>query len=215
MLRQLIASVVACALIAPVVRGETKLDTSTPKGAAGLFFKAMEEGKVDDAKAVAIGSEKQLKMLDLLVPMVSNFKALEAAAVKKWGEEGRKVLSDGNNSMDFAGELEKATVEENGDAAVIKTASNKEKEPMKLKKADGKWKVDLSSIPSDGLDDPKAATMLGAMGKIAKETADEIAADKYKTAAQAKEAMGQKILPLLLGGGLGQPGAAPATEPKK
>ena len=52
-------------------------------------------GDTTEAKSMATGSQKQLGILDTLVPVMSGFKQLENAAVKKWGEEGRKTLTEG------------------------------------------------------------------------------------------------------------------------
>jgi hypothetical protein len=197
-----------------------KADTSTPKAAASSFFKAMETGDTSAAKALASGSEKQLAVLDILVPVVSGFKQLEVAAVKKWGDEGRKTLTQGQGgagTFDFNEKLKTAKEEVTGDVATITPVTDKpedKKDPMKLKKVDGQWKLDMASIPADGLDDPNTTKMLKAMADIAKSTAAEIDQGKYPNAQAAKEAMGQKILPLILNGGAGAPGGAP-EQPKK
>lgn len=202
---------------------EDKPDTSNPKGAVSAFFKAMEKGDIPEAKSMATGSQKQLAILETLVPLMSGFKQLENAAVKKWGEEGKKVLAEGQGgggtSFNMDEELKNAKVDEKGDMATItpgeqSKSAGKDKSPMKLKKIEGKWKIDLASLPSEGLDDPNATRILKAMGDIAKATAAEVDAGKYATAEDAKKAMGEKMLPLLLGG-LGQPGGAPGNNAER
>jgi hypothetical protein len=69
--------------------------------------------------------------------------------------------------------------------------------------------MDMTSIPTEGLDDPNTGKILKGMAEIAKTTAAEIDAGKYADAKAAKEAMGQKILATLGVGG------APAEAPKK
>jgi hypothetical protein len=209
---------------APIARAA---DDSTPKGAAESFFKALETGDADKAKALATGDEKQMKMLDLLVPLVGNFKKMEQSAVKKWGEEGKKILQgDGPGSapsFDMDSELKNAKVEEKGEVATItpaKKEEGKESDPMKLKKVGGKWKIDMAAMPnSEGMDDPNAQKVLKGMGDIAKTMAGEIDQGKYKTVLEAKEAFGQKMLPLIFGAlgnqppGAGVPGAPAGTPP--
>jgi hypothetical protein len=195
-------------------------DASDVRDTAQKFFKAMEAGNAADAKAMATGTDKQLALLDTLVPVVSAFKDLEKSAVKKWGEEGRKTLTQGQggaNAFNFEEEIKKAKVNVEGQSATIIPESQKpedKKEPMKLKKVENKWKLDMGSIPSEGLDDPNATKMLKAMAEVAKSTATEIDQGKYQSAAAAKEAMGQKILPLILGAGAGGPGGPGATPPQ-
>ena len=113
MLRR-IASVLALCGVLVVTRAAVADDAADVKAAATSFFKAMEAGNASDAKAMASGSDKQLALLDTLVPVVSAFKQLENAAVKKWGEEGRKTLTQqgggGPSPFNFEEELKKADV---------------------------------------------------------------------------------------------------------
>jgi hypothetical protein len=90
---------------------------------------------------------------------------------------------------------------------------------MKLKKVEGKWKVDMSSVPAEGLDNPQTAQMMKVMSDAAKSTATEIEQGKFATAQDARQAMTQKILPAIMkmqqeqqgknapGGAPGAPGA--------
>jgi hypothetical protein len=211
-----IALLVVAVVAAPIVRAA---DTDTPKGTAQAFFKALEAGDSDKAKALATGDEKQMKMLDLLVPLVGNFKKMEQSAVKKWGDEGKKILQgDGpgaNPTFDMEAELKDAKIEEKGDTATItptKKAEGKDNDPMKLKKVAGKWKIDMAAMPnSDGMDDPNAQKVLKGMGDIAKAMAGEIDQGKYKSVVEAKQAFQQKMVPLIFGAlgqqPPGQPGA--------
>jgi len=220
MLRRLAPVLALCGALIAAPLSVRADDAADVKAAATGFFKAMETGNAAEAKAAASGSDKQLALLDTLVPVVSAFKQLENAAVKKWGEEGRKTLTQGQgggpNPFNFEEELKKADVKVDGGNATIMAANAKpeeKKEPMKLKKVEGKWKMDMGSIPSEGLDDPNTTKMLKAMADVAKSTATEIDQGKYASANAAKEAMGQKILPLILGAGAGGPGAGAPPQP--
>src|SRR3954467_13751943 len=133
------------------------IPADSPKGAAMQFFKAMETGDAKAARASATGSDKQLAMLDLLVPVLSGYKQLENAAVKKWGEGARKTLSQNGQggALDFEKQLKASTEKIEGDTATItSTSPEQQKEPMKLKKVDGKWKVDMSSMKAENMDNP-------------------------------------------------------------
>jgi len=194
-----------------------------PKGVATAFFKAMETGDLPAAKALAVGNEKQLAVLDVLVPVFHSFKQLEAAAVKKWGEEGRKTLTEGpGGGLNIAEKLKNAKVDVKGDAATITPVDTKpddKNNEMKLKKVEGKWRLDMASIPAEGFDDPKALKMFKGMAEIAQTTAKEVDQGKYASANDAKQAMGQKILQMMgialpPGAGPGQPGET-KEEPKK
>ena len=219
MLRRLATPLLLCALIAlaQVARAaDDQPDPSSPKGVAAAFFKAMESGDAATARSLATGQEKQLAVIDLLVPVFHSFKELETAAVKKWGEEGRKALSQnqggGPGSPDFNEQLKTAKEEINGDTATITPAGGNvdKKDQMKLKKVDGKWKLDMASLPSEGINDPDARKMLSAVAEVAKSTAAEIDQGKYATAKDAKDAMTKKLMPIIA-----PPTPAAKTPPKK
>jgi hypothetical protein len=222
MIRKLTLPVALCAL-ALLCRPVLAADDD-PKGVVTAFFKAMETGDVAGAKALAVGSDKQLAVLDVLVPVFHGFKQLETAAVKKWGEEGRKTLTEGpGGGLNVAEKLKNAKVDVKGDAATITPADAKPEDKnseMKLKKVEGKWKLDMASIPAEGMDDPKALKMFKGMAEVAQQTAKEVDQGKYASANEAKQAMGQKILQMMgialpPGAAPGQPGDAGKEEPKK
>jgi hypothetical protein len=185
-------------LVAPVALAQEKTDASTPKAAAVAFFKAMERGDVAAAKSMATGSDKQLGVLDVMVPLVQGFKQLERSAVKKWGDDGRKTLiqqSGSSGGLDFDEQVKNAKEEVNGDVATITPpdAKDTKKDPIKLKKVGAAWKLDMAAISADGIDDPTNRLRMTSMADIARQTATEIDAGQYPDAAAAKKAMGEKI----------------------
>ena len=101
--------------------------------------------------------------------------------------------------MDFEKQLKASAEKIEGDTATITSANpEQQREPMKLKKVDGKWKVDMSSMKADNMDNPQTAKMLQVMSDAAKATATEVEQGKYTSAEEAKKAMGQKIIPALM-----------------
>ena len=186
------------ALVATIAFHSRAQDISpdSPKGAASAFFKAMESGDAKAARAVAVGSEKQLAMLDLLVPVFGEFKKLENAAVKKWGEEARKGLSqDGQGGPDFDKQLKAATEKTDGDSATISPPDNRD--PIRLKKVDGRWKVDMGMLKVDEMDVADASKKWRLMSDAARSTAAEVEQGKYATPVDARKALEQKLSPVL------------------
>ncbi len=203
---------------------EAPADPAGPRGTVAAFFKAIEGGDGAAARAMVMGSEKQMAVLDAMVPVMSGFKALETAAVKKWGDDGKKIAQgEGGGpgpNLDIAKKLDGAKEQIADDVATVTPVADsagKEESPIKLKKVDGKWKIDLSGLPTDGMESPAALNMLKAMGDAAKKTAGEIEAGKYATVDAAKDALRQQILPILKSTkdaqrSATQPGAAPPTS---
>jgi hypothetical protein len=231
----LLAYPVACLLIAgcqssksgPGVAGGVggapsppPLNLSTPKDAAISFGKAVEAGDLAQAQAVSITDAGTKELLAAMVPLVGALKKLDTAAVAKFGPAGKNVAGGGNPGAQFSGQYEDAEVKESGDTATV--TGKKGGEPLKLKKVDGQWKVDLASM-TKGPDDARAMAMALPMFKgmttSAEETTAEITAGKYKTADEAKQAFTAKMMGGVLGGmkpgpgGPGQPGMGQVMPP--
>jgi hypothetical protein len=217
----------------PASAAEVKPDPSTPKGAAAALFKAMQSGDAAAVRPLVVGTDRQVALFQAMVPLTGAFKALETAAVKKFGPEGKQITGGGSATTpaaDLEDELEAAQEKIDGDTAELtpkataaadagKTAAAA-KPPMKLKRVDGVWKVDLASMPTEKLDTPASITLVQKMTGLARDTATEIDDGKYKTVDEAKLAFQQKILPAILQAaaadqaGANTPPPPPAVEEK-
>jgi hypothetical protein len=179
------------------------VDLSTPKAALKAFGEAIKSGNLAAAKAVTISDEKANKILEAFVPTFGAMKRLSDTAVKKYGEAGKSIGNDSKGGFEITDDLDKANIVETGDTATATMKDSKEKEPIKLKKIDGQWKVDFVSMMGEKgktEDVSKIAPIFAAMTKAANESADEIEAGKYKTADEAKKAVNMKMMSALLGG---------------
>jgi hypothetical protein len=164
-------------------------DLSNPKSTAVSFAKAVQSNDMAAAKATSTGSDEQYKMVEAMGQMMSGFKNFQSAAVAKFGDAGKSS----QGPPDIVADAEGSEVKTEGDTAtVINPKQPDDKDPMKLVKKDGKWKVDLSSMPMD-----EQAKMMAAsaskMKKALDETAEEIKANKYKTVQEAQQALGMKM----------------------
>jgi hypothetical protein len=190
------AMVVVCCAVAPLAARAADVDLSTPKAAAKTFGQGLSDGDAETVKAAAIANEDQVKALEALVRAVSNFKKVEEAAVAKFGDAGKSIANPG--SMSIGDELAKIdTAEEkiDGDSATLTPAESTQ--PLQLRKIDGQWKVDFAAMPGSE-QAAEALPMINAMADAATELADEISADKYKTAEEAKTALKQKLLAAMM-----------------
>jgi hypothetical protein len=196
-----------------------KVDLSTPKAGATAFAKALENGDLEAAKAASIADEKGVQILELLVPVMGSMKKFSDAATAKFGEEGKKISGENAEGLNIAKQIEEAEIKETGDTATLATKNSKE--PLKMKKVDGEWKVDIASMDTGGAaaDIEKAKPMFTAMAKAAAEETQAINEGKYKTADEAKQAFAMKLMAAMFsnmpkdamnpgaGGGMGAPGA--------
>jgi hypothetical protein len=183
-----------CAVLPMTVAAE--VDLSTPKAAAKTFGQGMSDGDIDQVKASVLADADQTKALEALVKVIANFKKVEEAAVAKFGEAGKTVASQQQMSVgEELAKIDQSTETIDGDNATLTAPDSQE--PLHLKKTDGQWKVDFSQMPgSDQI--AQALPMIDAMAGAAGELSTEIAADKYKTADEAKNALGQKMMAAMM-----------------
>jgi hypothetical protein len=174
-----------------------KGDLSTPKGAAKTFATALENGDADAAKKACTGGDP--KMIDSLANAAGNMKKMREAAISKFGDEGKTAFNgpDGDDMGMMTTKVDDAVEKIDGDKAMLTLKDGK---PLALKKVDGDWKVDVSEM--SGLGSSMGAAMFDSMGKAAKEVTDDVNTGKYKSAADAKTAFGQKMMGGVFGGGL-------------
>lgn len=187
--------VLAClALVAPARAAETgaadKVDFSDPKPVAVAFAKAMVAGDAKAVRATAVGTDEEFKTVEALGAIFPAIKKFKAACDAKFGPDNllSKNMAAG---QDPAAEVEKSDVKVDGDTATV-TNKNKpdEKEPMKLKKVEGKWKVALSSMGKDAGGIAKKAP---AVAKVFGDAAADIEAGKYQNAQDAMLGLAPKM----------------------
>ena len=136
-------------LAAPGAESTTRagLDLTTPKKAALAFAKALVAGDMETVKQTATGNPKEFSIVKSLGDMLQAMKRYEAAAVKKFGEEGKMSKED---SKDLVMEVEAADEKIEGEkATLVNKAVPNEKNPMALKKTGNEWKVDLGTLSND------------------------------------------------------------------
>lgn len=195
-----VLAVVVCAMV-----GSAQADQSTPKGAALMFGNALVAGDGKALRASAVGTEEEYKIVDALGTMVSAMKKLSDAAAEKYGKDN--PISASAKDMDIAAELEKSEAKIDGDTATIVNPTKDEKDPMKLVKKDGKWFVDLKSLPKDGMD--QVVKMAPAMAKAATEVTGDIKKGTYKDAMEAQQAFGTKMIAAMMEAAPKAPAPAP------
>jgi hypothetical protein len=185
---------------------KTKVDLSSPKATAKTFASAMEAGDSAAArKCFDVKDEEQGKAIDAVVELGGASTKLAEAARKKFGD-ANKILQGDDSPVGMAKELESAEEKITGDTATLTPKSGRK---MSLKKIGGEWKVDFAAmIGNEKMD--KVVPMFKAMAKALTETADEIGAGKFKTADEAKEAMGKKMMSAMFGNMGGKQPSHPA-----
>jgi hypothetical protein len=95
------------------------------------------------------------------------------------------------------------------DTARVRLAPDAEPLPFVL--ADGSWKLDLAAIVADDPQRlPEQIRLLRGLAKIMTQTADELAAGRYVTAADAQATLSQRVAEWI-----GRQSLPPATQPAR
>ncbi|MDB5304856.1 MAG: hypothetical protein JWM97_2405 [Phycisphaerales bacterium] len=200
-------------------------DESEIKQTAKSFAQAMSKGDADGARKYMVRTDDTDAMIDALTPVVAGRLKLDKALTSKFGEEGIKGVSGGigmNQAMtQYADHVDDADVKIDGNRATVSRKPDADNKPaaaaaardnaLHMKKVDGDWKVDMTSLQN--LQKLKQQIpMMQAMGKVMTDLADEVDGGKYKTVAEVNVAMKQKMLATFQGMARqgGRPGAAPA-----
>jgi hypothetical protein len=162
---------------------------SNPKTTAIAFAQAIQSNDMAAARASSVGSDEQYQMVEAMGQVMAAFKNYESTAVARFGDAARsKPLLP-----DVVADTQGSEVKTEGDTAtLINPKKPDDKEPMKLVKKDGTWKVDLASVPMDEQSRTMAASA-PKMKKALEDTADEIKAEKYKTIEEAQQALAKKL----------------------
>jgi hypothetical protein len=206
MLRRMTAATLMLGLVAMAASAGAP-DKEEIKKAANAFATALAGGDAAAAKAACIGAEAETALVEDMIGLMNAVKKLRKAGGDKFGDAGASLAPEQRGpGEDLARELNAADVKIDGENATITSKSDKE-EILKLKRVDGKWKIDLGAMPNKE-EMLKAGPVIRTMAKAANDTAAEIAAGKFKTADEAKAALA-KMFPALVGA------AGPTSKPAK
>lgn len=188
-------------------------DQSTPKGTLKVLSRALDAG---DRKTIlqilSAASDSDRKLADATADLAEANVQMRRAAIKAFGEVKSRALGVDPEALS-AGftRIDTATEAITGDSAIVTQPGN-EGPPMSLVKTDNQWRLPVAELRKDveAADvDRNIADVQTQIG-LMKEIATEVAAGKFATAADARQALDQRILkgamsPLV-------PTTAPATH---
>jgi len=182
-------------LFAPIMAAaaeDRSPDLSTPQSALVAFANALLAGDNAGIRAAAVGSDEDYHAAEAMGVMVSALRRLSDAAVARYGPDNAISTASANLNLTVA--LRGADVKVDGDVAtIVRKDKPAEAVQAKLVRRDGRWRVDLASLPKQDMAQVAAAAPV--VDKAANELAAEIAAGRYKTAADALAAFGAKMAP--------------------
>ncbi|MEO6434575.1 MAG: hypothetical protein ABIP55_02290 [Tepidisphaeraceae bacterium] len=172
-------------------------DPSTPRGALKRLAQALDAGE----RAVVLDllsaeSDAQRKWATATADLAEATAALRRSAVAGFGPQGSRGLAvDAAASPEALARIDGAEVAITGDSATVRPAQD-EGPPIVLVRRDGRWRVPVSEFSRDveAVDLDRAIAALADETRLLRELATEVSAGKYKTAADARQALDRRIL---------------------
>jgi len=216
-----VAGLLSCAVPgaadAAAVRATTKpvaVDQSTPRGAVKVFAIAVQSGQADKLREVLeAASPAEEQVVGAMGDAAAAAAVLRAAATEKFGAEAARAMAGGPptvgdiDKVDWAAERvdgDRATVDLGGGAVAMRLVRRRE----------AGWRIAVGGLVP--VDDPKTGAKivpgLRALARTMTETAGEIRAGRYKSAAEAKEVLTTRTQ-AAVAAALAAAEAAAATQP--
>lgn len=162
-------------------------DLTTARSAALAWIDASWNGDTHAAHQILVDSREQRETMAGSLRFCAALRSLESAAVKQFGEAGRRVTGYPDGSAKAVeNQLE---IKEDGDRA---TASMRDAVlPLRLRRIEGRWRVDISENAGDARFRRALESMVPA-AEVAEDMAKEIAAGKYQTVEEARAALRER-----------------------
>ena len=172
-------------------------DPSTPRGALHALARALDAGdRQIILELLWSDSDAQRRWASATADLAEATAALRRSAMQGFGAEASRPLGvDLAATPEAVARIEAAEVAITGDRAIVRTAGE-EGPPLVLARRDGTWRVPVAEFLKDveSPDLERAVTLLSEETRLLRELADEVAAGKYKTATDARQALDQRIL---------------------
>jgi hypothetical protein len=153
-----------------------------PKAVFDLYTKALAAGDIDQARQLAVGDEKRLPILEGRRAAAVAEKQFKAAVDKAFPGSLKPIGYGGVTTQPAEAQSpEKLTVQ--GDTATFITRDSLE--PVRFRKFDGAWKVDLDAMYSPATV-TEIETFRGALTEVMNALSAEIATGRFKSFAEVQ-----------------------------
>jgi len=202
-------AVLALALLAS--NANAAVDLSSPKATAKSFYDAIaaaDSAAMKDCMLSEGGDQE--KLASAFIDVILAGKKLGDAAKEKFGTGGEKIAA-GTISKEEIANIDKAEQKENGDDATVQL--DKKGRPLKFHKTAAGWKLllsDYADARAENMD--QQLQLLANLSKSMNDTADDIAAGRYPTSADAEAALQQRFSEAL-SRNFKPPTSQPTTKP--
>jgi hypothetical protein len=162
-------------------------DFSTPKNAFRTYTQSLASGDAKTLKQAVIADKKQEQLLANQLTYTATEKRFREACIKAF-PAARKDLPDPTEQT-LAG-IEKSEVKIEGETATLTTRESLE--PVRLRRVEGKWKVDLSAMYDDtAVDD--VLLFRTALATVMEDMTVDIGKGKYKSFDEVRNTLEMRV----------------------
>jgi len=173
-------SLVACLIAAPVLAAgipasnpTTQAGLSSPKDAFRTYTTALQNGDRNGVSAAVILSDKVQKLIDGQIAYSAIEAKFRAAAVKAFPDADKDLPDNFPASL---AAIDSADVKIDGDTATLTTKQTMQ--PVKLRRQDGVWKVDLAAMYGDAVID-EVINFRKAFAEVMEQVTDDVGHGKF------------------------------------
>ena len=169
-----------------------QVDTSSPKATVKSLYAAVERGdQAAITQLFVVENDSQGELAKAYANLILAGKRLGDAAKQKFPSATNNALLQATISLEDAAKVDKAQVSVDGDNATLKTSGGN---PFSLRRVNGAWRVAIGSSDASRPDNRAGQlVLLMDLTSAMKQSADEIAADKYATIQDAESTLQQRL----------------------
>ena len=162
-----------------------------PKAVALSFAGAIDRADQAAAKSLVVPGDTHVRWTESTIKLAASLKKLDAAAIAKFGEPGRRVSQNALGMPDSFAALQQAQEKIEGDRATLALPGAPTPVLSLRRSANGAWLID-APIPEADL--PRQHRLYAALIEAAERTTTEIAAGAYPNPDHAAAAFARRVL---------------------
>lgn len=178
------------------------VDLSKPLPALLTYLNALAQCDVATAKSASVGTEEDKRWIDAMAALVGGLRSYQQALDQRFGNQAVQTDDDIRQALsEFTTQpivrFQNGLVKEGPDTAEVQAAIGHirlaAQSPVYLKREKDGWKVDLTAMRQDPRHNPAVVAQYLAAGESLSDAAKAIRAGRYRTFAEAQQALGDQL----------------------
>ncbi|GIW76617.1 MAG: hypothetical protein KatS3mg104_1680 [Phycisphaerae bacterium] len=158
-------------------------DYSTPQGVFRTYTQSIANGDIEELKKASVTTDKHQQLLKNQISYLATEKKFRETCIQAFPGATKELADPTQQTLQA---IAKAEVKIDGDTAMLFTPDSPE--PVRLKRIDNRWKVDLPAMYDDQAVDDILA-FRSALQFVMNDLIDDIQKGKYKTFDELKNVL--------------------------